>query len=133
MSQEEIQNIDPQIRARAENQWNDGSGLYGDAGNVWWHATTFVQGGAFQKLEPRESYETYIRRKESPAVADYIMKISRPESVVAFDQLAEEFNSDLERMIREKDAKAVYTFVAKASKLIRNNVPDWLTRETGIS
>jgi hypothetical protein len=85
-----------------------------DAVNVWQN----VLGRYLDRIKPAEHYETYIRRKNAPPIADLIMQLSDPEAVVAFDRIVDDFNADLERIKRDNDFSALKQFVEMGAKIV---------------
>jgi hypothetical protein len=73
-----------------------------------------------EQLEPIEKYEDYFKRKEaqSPGLYDYVMSLSSPEAVAALNDLATEFNADLDRIKREKDYGALEKYFERAREII---------------
>lgn len=71
-----------------------------------------------QLLEPVKHYEEYFRGKY-PYLVDYIMEKSSLEKVKKFDQLADEYNLELEQIRKNNDQATAMSYLDKAVKLIR--------------
>jgi len=103
--------IDPRDKAMVDSGFSGGRKLYGDAFNAW------PIYRPIQRLCPVEHYENYLCRT-SPQSKDYIMSISDPEAVAAFDRLVDEFNADVERIKQQNDEATKDRFVQRAKELI---------------
>ncbi len=109
----------------AEERFNDGYKLDHDTMNIWstlGYVTSEIP-GIIEKIKPREHYGEYVakidqRWGENGVYAEMIMRRSDPESVAAFGRLVDEFNADLERIIREKDFATPLLFLQRAKELI---------------
>jgi hypothetical protein len=116
-SQERVPDWSPELH-RVEQ-----TGLCADYYNAW-AGVGFDVGegklGPFMGTLPR--YEEYLRQNmgpHDPAIAEKIIKDSDPEKVKEIDDLVDEFNTDLARMIKEQDLKTAGKFFKRADKLIR--------------
>ncbi len=100
----------------------ESSKFYADVYNQWKGCTGF--GGRtkdwVQELKPMTQYEERIRATADQEEAQIILDLSDPERVVAYNQLVDEFNADLERIRETKDQKAAQDYMSKAIAIIYN-------------
>ena len=95
------------------------TGLDHDSFNGW-VSLYYVTAEGISGLTPRLTYEEYVRStNKDPELIEFILRVSRPEAVNAFDDLADEFNKDLDRIKRDKDLVAVKNFFERAQLLIK--------------
>jgi len=71
-------------------------------------------------LKERQYYVEEIQSRNIPGNAKLILELSDPTTVAAYDKLVDEFNSDLERIKKTKDATAVRDFYLRAKELIKS-------------
>ncbi|MFA6100120.1 MAG: hypothetical protein WC750_04600 [Patescibacteria group bacterium] len=72
----------------------------------------------FPEQEPILHYHEYqLTRRISPAQRDLIMQLSDPRAIEAYDQLVDEFNSDLEQIVSTRDAKKCKEYAVRVRKL----------------
>ena len=79
----------------------------------YWSATS-----EFEKMQPLETYEEYFN-KYYPNVFVDVMDLSNLEIVIIINRLVNTFNSDLERIKKEKDSKAVKGFLLEIDYFMR--------------
>ncbi|MDQ5890082.1 MAG: hypothetical protein QG609_575 [Patescibacteria group bacterium] len=72
----------------------------------------------WNRLKERLRYEEEIQSRRLPGDIELVMELSDPTTVAAYDKLVDEFNSDLERIKKTKDATAVRDFYLRAKELI---------------
>jgi hypothetical protein len=69
-------------------------------------------------LKERQHYEEEIQSRRLPGDINLVLELSDPTTVAAYDKLVDEFNGDLERIKKTKDATAVKDFYLRAKELI---------------
>ncbi|MCK9379405.1 MAG: hypothetical protein M0P97_04665 [Candidatus Moranbacteria bacterium] len=86
------------------------------------HAQCYPENGdvQFEKMIPLESYGEYLKNNYPASYQQYAMHLSNPETVAMMDEIISTFNSDLERIKKEKDARAVKDFLRVAIDLVLN-------------
>ncbi|MEK7643073.1 MAG: hypothetical protein AAB372_01325 [Patescibacteria group bacterium] len=99
------------------------TGLNGDCFNVWVPIYYVESLGRLDMLRPAPHYEERFRLKNESLIADHIMKMSDPGAVVAFDLLVDEYNANLERVVREEDYETLRDLYRRASLLVRGQEP----------
>jgi len=104
-------------RSFIEKEFDAGNKLFSDS-NTDWLKLKIIDEEDLGSWRPYLHYEERFRAKHLPEDVDLIMKRSDPQSVTAFDQLVDEFNTDLERIKKEKDLAACRSFAARARKII---------------
>lgn len=97
------------------------TGIYGDAVNVWSVIHVKALLGEFDEMVPVKHYEEYFKEQDEkyadagkPGLYQAVMDKSDPQTVAAFDRLVDEFNGDLEEIIKNKNTKAVQVYIDKA-------------------
>lgn len=83
-------------------------GITADSLNAWLPTSMLVAMGKFDELVPVKHYFEYLqeldrRYKEAGklGLSQAIMERSDPKGVAEFDQLVDEFNAELPRIVRE--------------------------------
>jgi hypothetical protein len=95
------------------------TGLDHDSFNEWVNLY-YVTSEKIADLAPRHSYEEYVRNtNKDQELIEFILRVSKPEAVKDFDDLANEFNNDLDRIKREGDLVAVKIFFERSRSLIK--------------
>jgi len=109
-----------QLRLQSiERHFSKGYKLDQDSINVWAYLVFVTNPEKTKRLKPLEHYEDYIRRiNTSDEVYKCKMKLSNPETAATFDQLVDEFNADLERMVTEQDFATAQNFMQRARELV---------------
>ncbi len=91
--------------------------------NAWTALNLVLQnpdGNFWDDLGPVRKFEDQVRGGGYAAEeAERIIDGTNPDIVGKYNKLVEEFNADLERLKREKDAAAARDFYNRAMKLIR--------------
>lgn len=102
----------------------DGTGITPDASNVWMNPSLKASSGHFDEIEPVKHYAEHYQDKDrfyqehgKPGLLKAVMAGSNPEVVAAFDQLVDEFNTDLPRIIEQRDGVAVQGFLKRSTTL----------------
>jgi len=70
----------------------------------------------FQR-KPAQHYEEYFR-SEHPQIFDYIMEKSSPAKVAEYNLLADEYNTDLQRLNAEEWGATKVKFLERVLKLV---------------
>ena len=118
--------LHPKKKEMVDSGFSSGRKLYGDSYNVWARVNWCTTPEDTEKLKPLPHYKQNMEEAKSSngqnrypqEEIEYVMQLSDPASVVAFDQLVDDFNADLERIKREKDFAAAQRFHKKAHELI---------------
>lgn len=71
-------------------------------------------------FKPRQTYEQYITSHNNEEQAKLILQHSSRENIEKFNELASEFNKNLEDIIQNKDVDRIQNIILQASQLIRN-------------
>lgn len=113
------------------------SGIASDAFNAWMSMSFTAVLGNFDELKPVKHYGEYFQDQDreyekvgKPGLFEAIMESSNPEGIAAFDQLVDEFNSDLPRIVEQKDGQAIQTFFRRAGEL-KDSKPNQDQNRTG--
>ena len=71
-------------------------------------------------LQPVAHYEDFLRSESHPlqGMVEYVLSKSDPEAVRVFDSIVDEYNADLPRIIRERDARAVTRYTERVLKIL---------------
>lgn len=99
-------------------------GITADSLNAWLPNSMRAVMGKFEELVPVKRYGEYLEDSDrryadlgKPGLAKAIMERSNPKGVADFDELVDEFNTDLPRIVGERDNKAVQVFFRRARNL----------------
>lgn len=113
--------FDEKTKNDIRRNMNLSNGLWGDAINIFTAATGYIQIDMFEYIEPLSTYEEYINTTYGKVanMAEFILEHSKQESVDILNNIITSFNADLERIKKEKDAKAVRVFFKEADTFIR--------------
>lgn len=112
------------IKQRVEQGFSGGRKLYGDSYNNFGWLQNYADPGSIQTIPlnflPLRHYEEDMRAryKTDQDEIDYVMQLSAPESVAAYDQFIDELNADLERIIKEKDTAALDNLLERGHALV---------------
>ena len=110
------------IKKRVDQGFSDGRKLYGDSYNEFGWLIAYVDIDSVQMIPPNylplKHYEEYIRAHSPQDELDYVMQLSDPEAVAAYNKFIDELNADLERIIKEKDVTALEAFLERGSTLV---------------
>lgn len=112
--------LPPERKKIVESGFSEGRNLYGDMFNVW-VLLGFTPPEEIETITPLSYYRQYMeerKRSYSQGEINYVMELSDPGAIADFDRLVDEFNSDLERIKRDKDVATIKKFQQKASELI---------------
>lgn len=110
--------LDPVRKGIIDLDFSSGKKLYHDIFSVWAVLVFFNTPESIETLVALQHYRQYMEENNfSLEEIDYIMSLSDPEDVTAFDQLIDEFNADLERIKTTRDTSAIKIFHAKAKQL----------------
>ena len=109
-----------------DSGFSGGRKLYGDSYNMWTRANWCEAPEDVEMLTPLPHYKQNMEEAQASdgksrypqEEIEYVVQLSDPASVAAFDQLIDEFNADLERIKREKDFAAAKRFAERAHELI---------------
>lgn len=106
------------------------SGIASDAFNAWMPMSFTAVLGNFDELKPVKHYGEYFQDQDrkyeeagKPGLFEAIMERSNPAGVAEFDQLVDEFNADLPRIVEQKDGEAIQTLIRRAGEL-RDSKPN---------
>jgi len=103
--------LHPKKKEIVDSGFSGGRKLYGDSYNMWTRANWCELPEDTGRLSPLSHYRQNMEEAKSsdgqsrypqPEI-EYVMELSGPASVAAFDHVVDEFNADLERIKREKD------------------------------
>lgn len=72
----------------------------------------------FEKIIPVESYEEYFKNNYPIAYGQYAMHLSDRARAAILDELVAEFNSNLEKIKKEKNINAVKDFLRASLQLL---------------
>lgn len=100
------------------------SGITSDAFNAWMPMSFAAVLGNFDELKPVRHYGEYFQEQDRKyaetgkiGLFKAIMERSNPAAVAEFDQLVDEFNADLPRIIEQRDKEAIHTFFERSGEL----------------
>ena len=118
--------INPKIKEIVDSGFSGGRKLYGDSFGQFYVANNCNFTKNTDRLCPLLHYKQRIEEAKSSdghsrypqEEIDYVMELSDPEAVAAYDQLVDEFNADLERIKTEQDFAAAKDFARRAKELI---------------
>lgn len=96
------------LRQDADKKFNAETGLYVDVLSGW---------PLHYQKKPATYYEEYFR-KEHPQISDYIMAKSSPAKVTEYNLLADEYNTDLQRLNAEEGGATKVKFLERVLKLV---------------
>ncbi|TSD01923.1 MAG: hypothetical protein Athens071425_238 [Parcubacteria group bacterium Athens0714_25] len=84
------------------------------------HAQCYPENGIvqFEKILPVKSYEEYLENNYPVSYRQYTMHLSDQGGVAILNALVDEFNSNLDKIKKEKDAKAVKDFLRAVLQLL---------------
>lgn len=106
------------------------TGINTDVYNAWLPSSMGATIGDFKELKSVRHYGEYFKdqdakhkEKGKTGLFEAVMQRSNPATVAVFDQLVDEFNTDLPRIKAEKDNETVQTFFRRAVEL-REKTPD---------
>lgn len=118
--------LEPRRKEIIDDHFASGVSLYRDVINIWTplplflNDETVIDDEFLEEVKPLPHYAEYIGAKQyTPAEIDYIFQKSSLEVIAEFDALIDEYNADLERIIREKDGKKIMEFVNRAKALFK--------------
>lgn len=97
--------------------FSGGRKLYGDIFNVWPIYTIKAE-----RLSPVPHYVDAVQSRYGQSEADYVLRLSDIGAIDAYNQLVDEFNTDLDRIKQENDIAAKDSFVKKAREIIYKKV-----------
>ncbi len=93
------------------------AGLVMDSINAWMTTAVRARIGDFNRLRPVLHYGDYFLEQDKQyldagksGLCDAVMSQSKPEKVAEFDRPVDEYNSELNRIVEQKDAKSVNLF-----------------------
>jgi hypothetical protein len=94
--------------------------------NIWARLNFRTSPEQIQTLASLPYYRQYMEESKSSSGQNrysqeeikYVMQLSDPESVAAFDQLVDEFNADIERIKQTNDVEAITGFLQRAGELV---------------
>ena len=96
------------LRQDADKKFNAETGLHVDVLSGW---------PLHYQKNPAPYYEEYFR-KEHPQIFDYIMAKSSPAKVAEYNLLADEYNTDLQRLNAEEWGATKVKFLERVLKLV---------------
>ncbi|MDO8659806.1 MAG: hypothetical protein Q7K54_04385 [Candidatus Parcubacteria bacterium] len=118
------QQIRDHIKQRVEQGFSGGRKLYGDSYNNFGWLQGYAYTDSIQTIPsnflPLRHYEEDMRAryKTDQDEVDYVMQMSDPVAVAAYDQFIDELNANLERIVKEKDVAALDTLLERGSALV---------------
>lgn len=96
----------------------EGRKLSTDTFNYWSSAAMLADAEMFNEMPEIPFYRDTFP-KYTPAELAYTLQKSDPVAIAEYDALVNEYNNDLPRIKKEKDAETAKVFARKADKLIR--------------
>lgn len=112
------------IKKRVDEGFSGGRKLYGDSYNNFGWLQHYADSDSIQTIPanflPLRHYEEdmRVRYKTDQDEVDYVMQLSDPRAVAAYDQFIDELNADLERIIKEKDVTALENLLEKGRTIV---------------
>ncbi len=100
-----------------ERHFRNGKGLSADYINAYAYIDALLRDMELEKIKPVKTYREYLMN--TPEYYHHTMELSDDKAIAELDRLVNEFNSDVERIKREKDANTVRNFIRSVNDLVK--------------